>query len=400
MTRVLRSVALKNYKSIASCRVDLAPLTLLIGPNGAGKSNFVDAIRLVADALNTTLDDAIREHGGLSDVRMRSTGHPHDFTIRLTLALPDGRNGLYAFQVGGSERGNVVKREKAMVSGEGLASSSFETREGEVVTADGLPSPPPVARDRLYLTMASALPAFRPLFETLRSLDFFSLDAGRMKMLAKPESGDRLRPDGSNVAAVLRVMAGDDPRTLERITDYLRVIVPGVDGVEQRDVGPMETVVFLQEVLGAKHPWRFYASAMSDGPLRSLGVLVALFQRRPGAPGGRFAAIEEPERTIHPAAATCLMDAFLGATAHTQVLATTHSPDLLDHPDLDAASLIAVEAEAGRSMLGPIDPGALAAVRERLTTPGELLRQSQLQPAPPADRGRMRTEDLFVPTPS
>ena len=56
----IKRVTLKNYKSIARCVVDLGPITYLIGPNGAGKSNFVDALRLVADALRTPLDHAPR----------------------------------------------------------------------------------------------------------------------------------------------------------------------------------------------------------------------------------------------------------------------------------------------------------------------------------------------------
>ena len=70
------SVSLKNYKSIGSARVRLAPLTLLVGRNGAGKSNFLDALRLVSDALQSTLDYALRQRGGIGEVRRRSGGHP------------------------------------------------------------------------------------------------------------------------------------------------------------------------------------------------------------------------------------------------------------------------------------------------------------------------------------
>jgi len=41
-------------------------LTFLVGPNGSGKSNFLDALRLVADALNTTLEQALRERKPVS----------------------------------------------------------------------------------------------------------------------------------------------------------------------------------------------------------------------------------------------------------------------------------------------------------------------------------------------
>ena len=39
-SRMITRVALRNYKSIAACDVELAPLTILVGPNGAGKSNM------------------------------------------------------------------------------------------------------------------------------------------------------------------------------------------------------------------------------------------------------------------------------------------------------------------------------------------------------------------------
>ena len=77
------------------------PLTFLVGRNGSGKSNFLDALRFVADALNyIELDHAIRDRGGINDVRRRSRGHPNHFSIRLEFALPEGFTGHYAFRIG------------------------------------------------------------------------------------------------------------------------------------------------------------------------------------------------------------------------------------------------------------------------------------------------------------
>ena len=92
-------VVLKNYKSIAVCDVQLQPLTFLVGRNGSGKSNFLDALRFVADALNSSLAHAIRDRGGINDVCRRSRGHPNHFSIRLEFALPEGFTGHYAFQI-------------------------------------------------------------------------------------------------------------------------------------------------------------------------------------------------------------------------------------------------------------------------------------------------------------
>ena len=101
-------VVLKNYKSIAACDVRLGPLTFLVGRNGSGKSNFLDALRFVADALNSSLGHAIRDRGGINDVCRRSRGHPNHFSIRLEFVLPEGFTGTMLFKLG-SVRQAVTK---------------------------------------------------------------------------------------------------------------------------------------------------------------------------------------------------------------------------------------------------------------------------------------------------
>src|SRR5271166_1363811 len=109
----VQSVSLRNYKSIARCKVDLQPLTLLVGPNGAGKSNFLDSLRLVAESLRTSLEQSLRDRGGIKEVRRKSRGHPTHFGIRLDLMLPGGVPGWYAFKVGALPNGAFrVQREE------------------------------------------------------------------------------------------------------------------------------------------------------------------------------------------------------------------------------------------------------------------------------------------------
>ena len=92
-------VALRNYKSIAACDVALPPLTFLVGPNGSGKSNFLDALRFTAQALRFSPEHALRERGGINEVRRRSRGHPNHFAVRVDFRLPDA-TGQYAFEIG------------------------------------------------------------------------------------------------------------------------------------------------------------------------------------------------------------------------------------------------------------------------------------------------------------
>ena len=102
----LKRVVLKNYKSIAACDVCLRPLIFLVGPNGSGKSNFLDALRFVADSLNSSLDHALRERGGIKEVRRQAGGRSsHYFGIQLEFRLPDETLGSYGFRIGARPQG-------------------------------------------------------------------------------------------------------------------------------------------------------------------------------------------------------------------------------------------------------------------------------------------------------
>ena len=109
----IRRVVLKNYKRIAACDVQLGPLTFLVGRNGSGKSNFLDALRFVADALNTSLDHALRDRGGINEVRRRSRGHPNHFSIGFEFTLPNNKTGYYTFRIGSRPRGGYEVQNEA-----------------------------------------------------------------------------------------------------------------------------------------------------------------------------------------------------------------------------------------------------------------------------------------------
>lgn len=380
---LLSRVRLKNYKSIAACDVSLGPLTFLVGPNGAGKSNFLDALRFVTDSLRTSLEHALRERSGINEVRRRSGGHPNHFGLRLDFSLPGGAGGHYAFQIGARPQGGFeVQDEECIFHTPGsLGAHFFRVKSGSVVEASE--QGPAASFDRLYLVSASGLPTFRPVYEALSRMGFYSLNPDRIRDLQSPDAGELLARDGNNITSVLARMEKHSQLRKERIEQYLSKVVPGVRGVDVKVVVPKETLEFRQDVAGSKAPWRFLASNMSDGTVRALGVLVALFQggNGSGAPVP-LVGVEEPEIALHPAATGLLLDGLKEASRSTQVLVTSHSPDLLDNEKLDPDSILAVYAEAGSTHIAPLNEAGRTALLQRLSTPGELLRMDYLRPDP------------------
>jgi predicted ATPase len=382
-------VILENYKSIGRCDVSLGPLSFLVGANGSGKSNFLDAVQFVADSLRSSLDHAIRDRGGINEVRLRSGGHPTHFGIRLEFSLRSGQRGYYAFRIGALKGGGfVVQKEECSIIGPDTLSPpvQYSVREGRVATISSQVAPA-ASGDRLYLVNASGLPEFRPLYEALSSMGFYNLNPDEIRDLQPPDAGELLARDGSNIASVLGQLESRSPEMKRRVEEYLGKVVPGVQGVAAKAIGSKETLEFHQQVEGSKKPWRFLAANMSDGTLRALGILVALFQSSNGhRPKVPLVGIEEPEVALHPAAAGVLLDALRDASQRTQILVTSHSPDLLDDEQIPGESILAVIAERGLTRIGALDEVGRSALRDRLYTPGELLRLNQLTPDPELTR--------------
>lgn len=377
----LTRVVLRNYKSIAACSVELGPLTFLVGPNGAGKSNFLDALRLTTESLNTSLEHALRERGGIGEVRRRSSGHPTHFGVRLDFILPGGSTGWFAFKVGAQPKGRFeVQKEECHIYATALETKFYIVENGELKDYSEKVMPP-AASDRLYLVAAAGLPSFRPLYNALSKMGFYNLNPDEIRELQPTDPGDILRRDGGNLASIFNVIAKERPEAYRQIVNFLSKVVPGVQDVQIKHVGKKETLEFRQVVGKNEAPWRFPAENMSDGTLRALGVLTALYQSFDGGAGQvPFVGIEEPEVAVHPGAAGILRDAIQAASATVQIVVTSHSPDLLDDKAIQDDYILGVVSEKGETKIGPIDQGGRSAIRDQLYTAGELLRMNQLTP--------------------
>jgi predicted ATPase len=247
--------------------------------------------------------------------------------------------------------------------------------------------------DRLALPLVSATEEFHGVYDFLTSMHFYSIVPGRLRELQEPDPGDYLKRDGSNAAAVLKRFReeGNGTERYERLCRLLSKVVEGVKQVEYRAVGQKETLQFKQDV-GLKDPWAFETLNMSDGTLRVLGLLLAVYQ--PGAPS--VVAIEEPEATVHPAACELIMDVLLDAANERQILVTTHSPDILDHKGLTDSQIRVVSMERGSTLIAPLAEYTRQAIRDHLYTPGELLRNDELHPDRSAIQKRTNASDLLT----
>jgi predicted ATPase len=377
---------LRQYKSVEHCDIALSPLTILVGRNGVGKSNIIDSLRFVADALRNTLEYAIRERGGIDQVRRKSLGgRPTHPNIGLRIQLSDHKEAEYAFRIAAVQgRGFRVDREMCRIlDAAGRATHSFSVRDGSASWDGPKTVPPPAATDRLFLVYASGLPEFRPVYDILTRMTFHNLNPQDMKYPQRPEPGELLSHEGRNLASVVKQLQTSSPESLERVAHYLQAIGVPVSRISHKLAGPLETIEVSQEVQvqEGKRNSNFDAIALSDGTIRALGILVSIVSARgPQSGGPSLVGIEEPETALHPAAAGALMDALIEGSQQTQLLVTCHSPDLLDHDSVTPEMIRPVLLNNGKTVAGQLSSAKADLLKKHLSTAGELLRLDQLEP--------------------
>ena len=385
-----------NFRSLADVEVELAPLTVFVGPNASGKSNILDTLRFIRDAVGSGLQQAIDRRGGMSAIRRWSQkGRPYDVTLEITLKGTNWQ-ALYSFTLGSERRGEFrVKRERCQINSEErdfafeisngkwlkYPEPHFDTLElakevGEDLIAQMQRDLEELPQNELFLPRAAFLlaqPAYTMLWAALRDMGFYNLYPTAFREPAKPTTPYPLRDDGSNLTSTLRALRRKHRNAHQRIVEFLQAAVPGVEDVSVKQVGGYLVAQIHRQVVAERKGHvrlrrpTFDLTQESDGTLRLLALFTALFQQPPRT----LIGIEEPELNIHPGALAVLRDAMQLASRESQILVTTHSPELL--AEFPPEVFRVVEMVDGATQVGLMAEHQREAIRERLFTPGELM---------------------------
>lgn len=397
---ILRRLVLQHFRSLAKEQVQFDNPTFLIGQNGSGKSNFADAIAFLAEAMASPLQAVLEHRGGFSAVSHRSSarGRPSNLGLAVVLDHPDGdaigaRYGVELRPVSGY--GFHVAREQCVVVRPDGSRDWFDRRpvNGSIGWKTSARSLDPVVEpNALALPLVGGDARFRPVLRFLSDMRMCRIEPAAVRALQDPDGGVRLQADGSNAASVLREIQRKSAADWKRIGELLESVVPGTVGIHLKRQGNKLTLAFSQD-WGKQAAVKFEAFNMSDGTLRVLGMLAAIFQR----PVPSLIVIEEPEATVHPGAIGSILDLLRHAGRGMQVVATTHSPDVLDAKWLQDRHLRIASWENGTTRIRAVSPSVRMALREHLMGAGELLRANAMTAAEASERDK-RQFGLFVET--
>ena len=176
--------------------------------------------------------------------------------------------------------------------------------------------------------------------------------------------------------SVLLEIGSRSPEELTRIHELLAAIVPALGSIRALQHGNKFSLILRQE-WGDDKRLKTEAFNISDGTLRALGLVLAVYQKSTPS----VMVIEEPEATIHPSALGVVLDLLRSASCKTQVIVTTHSPDVLDAKWIEDKNLRIVDWRDGATSIRSISDSSREALRQHLMLAGELLRSNALDAA-------------------
>ena len=391
MKPFIRQLVLKGFRSIPAARIEFDNPTILVGRNASGKSNIVSAFSFLADAMSLPLSTVFDRAGGFAAVRNRSSGggRPPDLAMRVDF---EGRkkHGFYAFEIR-ADRVNIfsVLREQCVLY-EGRERSWFDRRRKRFDSnVDGLN--PSIDTSSLALPVIGGAKAFNQVWRAFSRMRRYSIEPGKLRGMQEPDAGVILLPDGANAASVLERIESRRRDDFKRLSSFLEVIVPNTREISVNRYGKNLSLEITQTWgEGTPKALKFEGFNMSDGTLRAIGLLAAVFQR----PAPMLIAIEEPEATIHSGALGAVLDLLWETSERLQIIVTTHSPELLDRREIADRHLRMVEWSEGVTRVGPVSDANRRALREGLTEAGGLLRANVLEAAP-RSRDSVNRNDLF-----
>jgi predicted ATPase len=284
---MIRSIEFKNFRVLRDAILPLDRFTLLVGANGSGKSTASQAILFVLKPSSFKFDNLVtadcQTSANLIEVIL-NWSLPHGVTAATRSVLK--RVGKNIESIGPIQLGNA-----------GNTAKHFQD-------------------------CLSALVGFR----------VFSFNAEAIAEPVQTVPHPELGRDGSNLAAVLDALTDSEPERFEALNGELNRWLPEFDRILFETPNP-GMKGFLLRTKHGQH--RIRANALSDGTLFALAMLTLAYLPAPPT----IICFEEPDRGIHPRLLRDIQDAMyrlahpenFGETREpVQVIATTHSPYLLD----------------------------------------------------------------------
>jgi predicted ATPase len=339
----------QGYRSLKNVSWVPGNLNVLIGPNGSGKSNILRVLEMISISAIGQLGKHIQRAGGMDPLVWDGISDRIRFDIKSSQLLPFwftdrnwltygvelsrlGKSGIYSI---GEEKLLYFHRKKPKERSEPFTILDRQKMTGRIFDKNRkelIASEESMLEDETLLSLTAGpftinqhIPIFRQQLAEWRV--YHDVDVSQSATLRQPTIArheTRVEPDGQNLISVLHTLYTGDRDFKNDINLAMRAAFG--DDFDELVFPPAADQRIQLRVRWKTLSREQSASDLSDGTLRFLFLLTVLASPKP-AP---LIAIDEPETGLHPSMLPIVAEYAVDASERTQVILTTHSPQLLD----------------------------------------------------------------------
>lgn len=330
----IKELSINGFRSLKQVTWKPGNLNVIIGANGTGKSNLLRFLEMLSVVAEGNLGKYVQSLGGFDAISWDGQAPSISLDLRWDSVspVPDHYNlrldGLGSSYIIGNEVLSDDKHEEMFIE---RTSTRARFREDVVEKFQELSLRTLSLEETILSGISMAfrweydLPTFKAALSSIVVHHDIRVDRNAaLRLPAVTRFEQRVESDGQNLINVLHTLYTGN-REFERNIDEGMRAAFGEDYV--KIVFPPAADQRVQLRVRWKHLKRETSAAdLSDGTLRFLFLLTVLASPDP-AP---VIAIDEPEAGLHPAMLPIIAEYAVDASLRTQVVFTTHSPQLLD----------------------------------------------------------------------
>ncbi len=298
---MIKEIRYKNFKALRDATLPLGRFTLIVGANGTGKTTAIQALEIAKNPRKVFWED------------VASVGEQKPTSVSFQEVKEKKSNGfgfaVINWNANGESKGDFLKR----------------TNVNPNTYTDSLTN----------------------IFENFKK---FSFDAEKVSAPTLIKPNIEIEADGRNLSGVLLQLQTSEYERFEELNNEIQVWFPEFDRIIF-EIPEDGKVSFLLRSTFGKH--KIKAKDLSDGTRLALAYLTLAYLPNPP----KIVAFEEPEKGIHPRLLENIQEAMYRLAypenygekrEPIQVIATTHSPYLLDlYKDYPEEIVIASKDENG-----------------------------------------------------
>jgi len=313
---MIEQIVIDNYKSIRSLRLPLRRLNVLIGSNGAGKSNLISFFELTKAIYEQRFGGYTLEHGGIDNLLYR--GRKVSPVMKGLLDFDNNNAVFYAIKPAQSNKG-YIDCVGDYFNSRHLPEKDYD-KWNRIFWDKG------VEESTLIRNTEWRAAYLKNFLESFTVYHFHDTSAtSPMRGMSSINDNERLRDNGSNLAACLYRLMRTDEKAFRLVEGVIRSIAPYFKGFKLRP-DPLNNANIALEWEEQDSDMYLDGYSLSDGTLRFIALATLLLQ--PRLP--EIIIIDEPELGLHPAAINKLAEMIKKASAKSQIIISTQSASLVD----------------------------------------------------------------------